>query len=589
MNRAENNKEKQISDIVSVVKLSSLLFVGIILCKYIFIEDMVFADFAQSYYALVAIILPLFVLVLIYFMWTFSSKNKLKQKHGKIIANIETMAFIILFTIVIYMCGAYESEYKFLYLFIIITTTIQSGMQKGVTVSFISSVIILAMDLIMVPGDINVYFENDLILAGIFVLTAWPLGFYVKIESEHIKQLEDQVNIDGLTGVYNHRYFHDELRKKIMQGKMEHKPVSMIFIDIDYFKHYNDLYGHQKGDTILREMATVIKENVDLDNIVARYGGEEFAIILPNTREDIAMRIAENLRAKIENTYFEGEENQPNGKITASFGISVYPDKAKDDMDLIKSADDALYRAKFFNKNRVEAYTSILDDIKQNISDEKDIELVASIKTLISVINAKDRYTYGHVERVVIYSRLLADQLKLSEKEKATLIYGAYMHDIGKINIAKDILVKKMKLTNDEWGELKQHPNNGVEIIKPVESLKDVIPLIQFHHERFDGKGYPHNLKGEDIPYLARVLTVVDSFDAMTSNRPYNKRKTYEEGVEELRKCSGAQFDPDIVEAFIKVITSKTGQICIGKIEAGSEAAVDSISTLTYDEYNLKL
>lgn len=146
-----------------------------------------------------------------------------------------------------------------------------------------------------------------------------------------------------------------------------------------------------------------------------------------------------------------------------------------------------------------------------------------------------------------------------------------------------------MKLTNDEWGELKQHPNNGVEIIKPVESLKDVIPLIQFHHERFDGKGYPHNLKGEDIPYLARVLTVVDSFDAMTSNRPYNKRKTYEEGVEELRKCSGAQFDPDIVEAFIKVITSKTGQICIGKIEAGSEAAVDSISTLTYDEYNLKL
>ena len=589
MSKVEKSKRKQLSEIVSVVKLSSLLFVGIIVCKYIFTDGRIAPNSAVAYYTIMSIILPIFVLVLIYFMWTFSSKSKMKNKYGNLISNIETVAFIIIFTVVIFVCGAYESEYKFLYLFIIITTTIESGMKKGVIVSFISSIIILAMDLIMVPGDINVYFENDLILAGIFVLTAWPLGFYVKIESEHIKQLEDQVNIDGLTGVYNHRYFHDELRKKIMQGKMEHKPVSMIFIDIDYFKHYNDLYGHQKGDTILREMATVIKENVDLDNIVARYGGEEFAIILPNTREDIAMRIAENLRAKIENTYFEGEENQPNGKITASFGISVYPDKAKDDMDLIKSADDALYRAKFFNKNRVEAYTSILDDIKQNISDEKDIELVASIKTLISVINAKDRYTYGHVERVVIYSRLLADQLKLSEKEKATLIYGAYMHDIGKINIAKDILVKKMKLTNDEWGELKQHPNNGVEIIKPVESLKDVIPLIQFHHERFDGKGYPHNLKGEDIPYLARVLTVVDSFDAMTSNRPYSKRKTYEEGVEELRKCSGAQFDPDIVEAFIKVITSKTGQICIGKIEAGSEAAVDSISTLTYDEYNLKL
>lgn len=588
MIRVENNKEKQISEIVSVVKLSSLLFVGIIMFEYIFGDSSTVNDSARVYYAMISIALPMFILLLIYFMWTFSSKGKMKSKYGNVIKNLEVFLFIVIFTIVIYRCGAYESEYKFLYLFIIITTTIESGMKKGVTVSFISSAIILAMDLLMVPNvKVNVYFETDLILAGIFVLTAWPLGFYVKIENEHIKQLENQVNIDGLTGVYNHRYFHDELRKKIMQGKVDNKPVSMIFIDIDYFKHYNDLYGHQKGDTILREMATVIRDNVRTEDIVARYGGEEFAIILPNTNENIAMDIAEKLRVKIETTYFEGEENQPNGKITASFGISVFPKKAKDDVELIKSADDALYRAKFFNKNRVEAYTSILDDIKQNISDEKDIELVASIKTLISVINAKDRYTYGHVERVVIYSRLLADQLGLSEKEKATLIYGAYMHDIGKINIARDILVKKMKLTNDEWEELKQHPNNGVEIIKPVESLKDVIPLIQFHHERFDGKGYPHNLKGEEIPYLARVLTVVDSFDAMTSNRPYNKRKSYEEGVEELRKCSGAQFDPDIAEAFIKVITSKTGEICIGKIEAGSEAAIECASPGSFNEYNL--
>lgn len=588
MIRVENNKEKQISEIVSVVKLSSLLFVGIIVFEYIFGDGLTVNDSAQVYYAMISITLPMFILLLIYFMWTFSSKGKMKSKYGNRIKNLEVFLFIVIFTIVIYMCGAYESQYKFLYLFIIITTTIESGMKKGVIVSVVSSAIILAMDLIMLSNvDVNIYFENDLILAGIFVLTAWPLGFYVKIESEHIKQLENQVNIDGLTCVYNHRYFHDELRKKIMQGKMDNKPVSMIFIDIDYFKHYNDLYGHQKGDTILREMATVIRDNVRTGDIVARYGGEEFAIILPDTSENVAMDIAEKLRAKIETTYFEGEENQPNGKITASFGISVFPEKAKDDMELIKSADDALYRAKFFNKNRVEAYTSILDDIKQNISDEKDIELVASIKTLISVINAKDRYTYGHVERVVIYSRLLADQLKLSEKEKATLIYGAYMHDIGKINIARDILVKKMKLTNDEWEELMQHPNNGVEIIKPVESLKDVIPLIQFHHERFDGKGYPHNLKGEEIPYLARVLTVVDSFDAMTSNRPYNKRKSYEEGVEELRKCSGAQFDPDIAEAFIKVITSKTGERCIGKIEAGSEVAAECASTESLNEYSL--
>ena len=196
-----------------------------------------------------------------------------------------------------------------------------------------------------------------------------------------------------------------------------------------------------------------------------------------------------------------------------------------------------------------------MDDLKKNI-DDKDIELVTSIKTLISIINAKDRYTYSHVERVVIYSRLLADKLNLSDVDKSNLIYGAYMHDIGKINIAKEILVKRMKLEKEEWEELKQHPENGVEIIKSVESLKDVIPLIKHHHERYDGKGYPDGLSGENIPYLARVLTVVDSFDAMTSNRPYNRRKSYEEGIEELRKCSGEQFDPEIAKAFIEVIES---------------------------------
>ena len=341
--------------------------------------------------------------------------------------------------------------------------------------------------------------------------------------------LEELVNIDGLTELYNHRYFYDTLIEKVKNGERDNKPVSMIFIDIDYFKQYNDTYGHQKGDYVLKKIGEIIKENVRDGDIAARYGGEEFAVILPNTSEEQAICIAENLRKKIESTYFDGEESQPKGKITASMGVSVYPDKAKDEIELIKSADDALYRAKFFNKNRVEAYTSILDEIKSNI-DEKDVELVTSVKTLISVINAKDRYTYGHVERVVIYSRIMADKLQLSERDKQILIYGAYMHDIGKINISKEILMKKMKLTNDEWEELKQHPVNGVEIIKSVKSLQEIIPLIISHHERYDGKGYPNNLKGEEIPYLARILTVVDSFDAMTSNRPYNTRKTYEEG-----------------------------------------------------------
>ena len=327
----------------------------------------------------------------------------------------------------------------------------------------------------------------------------------------------------------------------------------MIFIDIDYFKNYNDIYGHQKGDYVLKRVAEIIKLNIRDGDVAARYGGEEFAVILPDTTEEEALDVAENLRKEIENSQFDGEENQPNGKLTVSIGVSVYPDKAQNDIDLIKSADDALYRAKFFYKNRVEAYVSILDEIKSNI-DEKDIELVTSIKTLISVINAKDRYTYGHVERVVAYGRMLADKLKLSENDKNILIYGAYMHDIGKINISKDILIKKMRLTNDEWEVLKEHPANGVEIIKSVKSLQMLIPLIISHHEKYDGTGYPNGLKGKEIPYLARILTVIDSFDAMTSNRPYNKRKSYSEGILELERCSGTHFDPQIVKAFVEVI-----------------------------------
>lgn len=575
MKNVRNDRQKQINNIVSVVKLFSLLFIGIILCTYFF-EDINTTMYLTKIYAtFIYIFIPLFMLISIYFAWSFSTKNKIRNNYGVILNKIETILFIVVFSIIIFICGANESQCKLLFLFIIITTTIQSGMKQGIIVSCISSLIILAIDIIVVPNvEVNTYFENDLILPGIFILTAWILGFYVKIEGQHINKLEDMVNVDGLTKLYNHRYFCDTLMEKVRNGKRFIKPLSMIFIDIDYFKQYNDTYGHQKGDYVLSKIGEIIKTNVRGEDIAARYGGEEFAVILPNTNEEQAIDIAERLRKKIESTYFEGEENQPNGKITASMGVSVYPNKAKDDLELIKSADDALYRAKFFHKNRVEAYTSILDEIKSNI-DEKDAELVTSIKTLISVINAKDKYTYGHIERVVIYSRIMADKIKLDKRNRENLICGAYMHDIGKINISKEILIKKTKLTDEEWDELKQHPVNGVEIIQSVESLKGIIPLILSHHERYDGKGYPNKLKGEEIPYLARILTVVDSFDAMTSNRPYNTRKTYEEGIQELERCSGTQFDPEIVKAFIEVLRSNAGLSVLDNVDKTQVSSKD--------------
>lgn len=549
-----DDKKKKIDDIVSVVKLASLLFAGMGFYNFIFSSYKINMNNFNYSLAMDVIIVVILVLIAVYSIWAFSTTKKFYSSHIAKIQLVENFLFVFLFFIVMFLTGANKSDFKFLFLFIIITTTIQSGMKQGVTIAFTSSFIILGMDLIYGPhfGE-NIYFEKDLILAAVFILTAWPLGFYVKTENDRIKKLKNLANEDGLTEVYNHRFFHEALREKMILHEKDKKPISLIFIDIDHFKHYNDLYGHQKGDSVLKIIGSILKENVREKDIVARYGGEEFAVILPDTLEDKAIEIAENIRHKIEETYFEGEENQPKGKITASMGVSTFPDKAENDVELIKSADDALYRAKFFNKNRVETYHSILDELKKDIED-RHIDLVTSIKTLISVINAKDRYTYGHVERVVVYSRLLADKLNLCDEDKKKLVYGAYMHDIGKINIGEEILNKKMPLDDEEWEILKQHSANGVEIIKPVESLMYIAPLILHHHERYDGRGYPDKLKGEGIPYLARILTVVDSFDAMTSNRPYSKIKTHDEAIYELRRCKGSQFDPDIAEAFIEVI-----------------------------------
>lgn len=554
MKEIKKSRIKQIDDMASIVKLASLMFTAIFFFQYFFNEEGMLLDSFNSISIFMPIVVGCLVLTIIYMLWSFQvheNTNKTALKYKILIENILFMV-ILFFAVVI--SGANKSHYKFIFLFIITSTTIQSGMKSGMITSIIASLAILVMDILCMPGaSVNKYFQDDLLLAGVFILTAWPLGFYVKIEGEHIEKLENLVNKDGLTGVYNHRYFQDSLKELIINAKKKKSKLAMILTDIDYFKHYNDLYGHQKGDEILRCIGEILRDNSGEKSITARYGGEEFAIILPNTNEEEALKIADKIRVIIEKTKFYGEENQPNGVLTVSMGISTFPDKARNEVELIKSADDALYRAKFFNKNRVETYSSILDDLKNDI-EEKDIELVTSIKTLISVINAKDRYTYGHSERVVLYSKLLAEKLGLSREDKTNLIQGSFMHDIGKINISKEILLKKMPLTKEEWEILKSHPEEGIEIIKPVKSLEKIIPIIKHHHERFDGTGYPSNLKGEEIPYLSRVLSVVDSFDAMTSNRPYNKRKTYEEAIVELRNFSGTQFDPSIAEKFIEVI-----------------------------------
>ena len=166
----------------------------------------------------------------------------------------------------------------------------------------------------------------------------------------------------------------------------------------------------------------------------------------------------------------------------------------------------------------------------------------------------KDKYTYGHSERVVIYAKKFATYLQLKEKDKKDLLLGAYLHDIGKLEISKELLTKRDKLSDSEFNILRQHPTLGVDLVSDIKEFGDVIPIIKHHHEKFDGTGYPFKLKGDEIPYLARVLTIIDSFDAMTSKRPYNSSKSYSEAIEEIERCSGSHFDKDLAYKFIDML-----------------------------------
>lgn len=376
-------------------------------------------------------------------------------------------------------------------------------------------------------------------------------------EDVHLKnlRLEELAVTDGLTGLYNHRYFWERLAQEVERAARYHRPLTLLMLDVDNFKLYNDLHGHLEGDALLCQLAGIIRGQVRQHDVVCRYGGEEFTVILPEAGLEEGMAVAERMRETVAGFAFPGREALPGGKVTVSFGVAAYPQDARETRELVNRADNALYGAKRRGRNRVQAYGSLMASF-QDQKASSEAELQEALETLVAIIDGKDSYTGGHSRRVAEYVRQVALRLGMDEQDVNVLTYGAFLHDIGKLEIDRRILTKPGPLSDEERRLIQKHPLFGVNLLRQVMAFESVMPMIKYHHERFDGTGYPEGLQGEAIPLPARIIALADSYDAMRSQRPYRDAMSHEDAFAEIKKHAGRQFDPELAGVFLETVAN---------------------------------
>jgi len=387
-----------------------------------------------------------------------------------------------------------------------------------------------------------------LLFTGLILLVSYSFKDYFRV-TNHLKGMATR---DELTGLPNHRAIHNWLDEQVDEGN----EFSLMMLDIDGFRRYNELNGHLNGDEALKRVARTLSQNKEDDTQLARYGGEEFVMVMPNVDIQTATAKAEIIQAQLNKLDVPARNIEGKANLSISIGLANYPNMAKSKQDLLSLVDDAIYNSKLINRNRISVYASALEDMKKELLTEgTDERIIEAIRTFLMVLNSKDRYTYAHTERDVLYVEALARKLGFDEERMRNLRLGTFLHDIGKLDIPLEILIKRGPLMRDEWLLMKSHVELGVNIAKRVERLQPCLPIIRHHHERFDGSGYPDGLTGRKIPLEARMLTLADSFDAMTTSRPYQRKRSIEDAIAEIRRCSGVHFDPDLVEPFVAAVS----------------------------------
>ena len=383
--------------------------------------------------------------------------------------------------------------------------------------------------------------------------------------SEANARLQALATTDGLTGLKNHRTFQEKLAQEFERSQRYHAPLSIALMDVDKFKTFNDTFGHPAGDSVLKSVAGILQENARTTDFVARYGGEEFVVILPNTDAAGGRVAAERMRAAVEYALWDLRP------ITVSIGLATCAEETSGPAAFIGDADRALYASKERGRNRV-THIEEVNDVTQKLSlikfdgvlsNEARLSQMlmrahdATVESWSRLLNLRDKETEGHSERVTEMTVRLAQRCGMNEQEILYARWGALLHDIGKLGIPDSILLKPGALNEEEWRVMRRHPLIAYEMLVAIEFLKPALDIPHYHHEKWDGTGYPHGLKGEEIPLSARLFAVIDVWDALRSDRPYRKGWSKRKVMEHLKAHAGAHFDPEAVRMFLRMARSE--------------------------------
>jgi diguanylate cyclase (GGDEF)-like protein len=347
---------------------------------------------------------------------------------------------------------------------------------------------------------------------------------------------------DPLTGLGNHRHFHERLERQLIEAERNETPFSLCLIDVDDFKRVNDLFGHPVGDSVLSQLATTLRQNGE----AFRLGGDEFALLLPDYAETSAVETAATIIERIADVRLDHV-----GSVTVSAGVATFPRQAPDRGELIRLADSALYWAKENGKNRVHVYRPDvveLAELRRLATGPDRAARFRAAASLAKAVDLRDTYTGSHSARVAELAARVAARLGLDQEQIELSRLAGSLHDLGKLAIPEEILRKPGPLTGPERLVLERHPQIGFRMLDSL-GIDPVADWILHHHERWDGTGYPDRLPGPEIPLGARIIFVVDAYDAMTSDRVYRGRLTQEDALAELERCAGSQFDPAVVAA----------------------------------------